>query len=166
MFWLAPKNINSITIKMDYKKLTVNLIVCVFAFFAIYTVSAVPVSVILEDNHDVKNGVVAHEIIAYSDLSNVTVIDYFSGVEVEDIDVNEEQFLGKKWLTVKIPLGDMKKGEKKSITYKILRSEGEAMLGCDVYYLEGERHQLFPEKVTIEVNSSFTFSARNIFISD
>ncbi len=119
--------------------------------FAIYCVSAVPISVILEDDVGVIGENITHRLIAHNDINNVTIIDYFSNVEVQNNDVKKENFLDKEWFTVKIPVGDMKKGEKKTIIYNILKSGKEAMLGGDVYYLENEKHQLFPKKVTIEV---------------
>ncbi len=118
-----------------------------------YCVSGVSVSVILEDKTHIKNENITHEITAYNDVYNITIIDYFSDVKVSGIDVKNENFMGKEWRAVKIDVGNMKKDERKTITYKILSGKGEAMLGGDIYFLEGEMHRLFPEKTTIEVIS-------------
>jgi hypothetical protein len=45
------------------------------------------------------------------------IVDYFSDVEVQGINAEKDEFLGKEWISVKIPLRDMKKGEIKTVTY-------------------------------------------------
>jgi hypothetical protein len=137
--------------EIGVKRLIFNLFILTLA---VYAASAVPVSVILSDEFNVRDGNVNRVITAYEAINNVTIIDYFSDVEVQGINAEKDEFLGKKWISVKIPLGDMKKGEIKTVTYNISRSEGDAMPGADVYYIEGERHQLFPKKTIIEVKSA------------
>jgi hypothetical protein len=126
--------------------------------FAVYCASAVQVSVILEDKSRFMDGNITHEVTAYNDVNNVTIIDYFSDVKVQGIDAEKEEFLGKEWLAVKIHIGDMKNGERKTLTYNILSGAGDVMLGGDFYYIEGERHQLFPEKTTIEVKPAASYT--------
>ncbi len=134
---------------LAFKKTLLLIFVCtILIVFACFT-SAFQVLVFLEDNSNFKEGNIIHEITAYSDVRNVTIVDYFSYVETKDAVIQKEEFLGKEWLTVKIDIGDMKKGERKNITYKIFKTRGEAMIGGDTYYIEDEKHQLFPKKIEI-----------------
>lgn len=112
---------------------------------------AVPVSVILEDQVQIENKKVIHSLRASMDIENVTIVDYFS--EVNSDKVMKEEFLGKEWNSIKMEIGNLKKGETKVISYEIHNGNGTALLGADTYYLKGERHQLFPEKVEIDIKA-------------
>lgn len=132
---------------MLFIRLIFGSIACIFA---IHCTCALSVSLILEDNPLFINGTIIHEITSYEGVSNVTIVDYFLEVEAE-VTTTSEEFLGRRWYKVEIPAGDMQKGEIRGVTYKISSASGDALLGADIYYLDGERHQLFPRKTAIEV---------------
>lgn len=128
------------------------LLIFVFVLIISASVYAVQVSTVLEDNVTTINATVTHSIKAHKNIQNVTVVDYFSDVKIKDIATEKEQFLGKEWIAVHINIGNINEGETKTIEYEILDGKGEAMFGADVYYLNGEKHQLFPKKEVIDID--------------
>jgi len=115
----------------------------------ILSAQAVSVSTILEDNVTIENNLVIHKIQAFRGIENLTLVDYFSEVKTRE-SIEGESFLGREWWAVRIEIGNLKQGEK-VIQYDIIQAKGEALLGADTYYLEGEKHQLFPKKVILDI---------------
>ncbi len=111
--------------------------------------TAVSVSLVLQDDVTVRNNTITHSLKAFKEIQNVTMIDYFSNVKTENS--AKENFLGKEFEAVKIEIGDLIEGESRSVSYSILGGNGTAMLGADIYYLNGEKHRLFPKEIEIEI---------------
>lgn len=121
--------------------------------FLTINVSALPVSVILQDNVRIENNTVIHSITTFKDVQNVTIRDYFSEVDVVGIGTGREKFLGREWNSVRFEIGAMNSGDSKIITYEILSGNGTALLGADTYYIDGEFHQLFPKETVIDIRN-------------
>lgn len=126
------------------------------------TAIGLPVSVILQDDVRLRNNTVIHSITAFRGVQNVTVRDYFTKVDVKDIETEREKFLGGEWTSVRLEIGDINANKNKIIKYEILSGNGTALLGADTYYIDGESHQLFPKEKEIDIKNRTTRYGLNL----
>jgi len=125
----------------------------------------IPISLFLNDEVSTDNKIIIHTLKAYNDLENVTVVDYFSDVRVENLNLLEENFLGKNYKAIRIPVGNMRENESKIITYALISANGTALLGADTYLLEGEEHRLSPKSVEIQICEETIYQRFAPFVS-
>ncbi|MFH0859764.1 MAG: hypothetical protein V1921_01035 [Candidatus Altiarchaeota archaeon] len=128
-------------------------LLCVFLMLSIAgNVHAANVTKILEDYVVLEGGTVKHTLTAYDNISNVTVLDFYPlGLNAGSNKKYYAEFLGQNRSYVQFPLGDMKSGEIRNIRYDLVESKGEAMLGADIYIIDGDLHQLYPKRYDTKI---------------
>jgi len=117
---------------------------------------SISVQKILEDNVKIKDSIIIHGLIAYKNINNVSINDHYSEyIEIDRYDLVNSNFLVEDTFLLEIAIGDLKEGETKTINYTVKKGKATALLGATTYFIEGEKHQLYPKEVEINISDNF-----------
>lgn len=115
-------------------------------------VAALNISVVLEDNVTLEGDIVTHQVTAFMDVENVTILDYFQdGVILHGIRLKPGSYGGNELNVARLNIGNLSAYQVANVKYQILEGSGEALLGANTYLIEGGKQQLYPKTVTLGV---------------
>jgi hypothetical protein len=107
---------------------------------------------LLMDNVTVEENVITHNMTAYADIKDVKVVDLYAS----NVSNQSTEFLGDYYSVVERNIGDMKRGEHLSVSYRV-GVDKYALLGANKFRYQGENHRLAPQRVESRDSSAKSF---------
>ncbi len=112
-------------------------------------------SIVLKDNVSLEGDILIHRIFAFSDVENVTIVDYHpENAVLHGIRLFDETYSGKKWKATRLYVGNLSKNQVATVSYQVLEANGNSLLGANTYLIEDERYQLEPQEVLVKVKKN------------